>query len=256
MESVRDLFAPLPARYDLLAEILSFRQNARWRNLMVSRVPATVDGLILDVAAGTAGVTLALARRAPAARVTGIDLTPQMLAEGARRVAAEGATLAWASGGGAQSPSASGHGDGSRVALACGTAERLPFGSATFDALTFTYLLRYVPDPAATLAELARVVKPGGVIASLEFCVPSGPLWWPSWWAYTRLVLPTAGMLTGGPAWWRVGRFLGPNISAHYRKYPVDWTVSAWQKAGMTDVRTRIMSLGGGLVMWGTRASG
>lgn len=236
MESVRDLFAPLPARYDLLAEILSFKQNARWRNLMVSRVPAAVDGLILDVAAGTAGVTLALARRAPAARVTGIDLTPQMLAEGARRVAAEGS--------------------GSRVALACATADRLPFDSATFDALTFTYLLRYVPDPAATLAELARVVKPGGVIASLEFCVPSGPLWWPSWWAYTRLVLPTAGMLTGGPAWWRVGRFLGPNISAHYRKYPVDWTVSAWQEAGMTDVRTRIMSLGGGLVMWGTRAGG
>jgi demethylmenaquinone methyltransferase/2-methoxy-6-polyprenyl-1,4-benzoquinol methylase len=236
MESVRDLFAPLPARYDLLAEILSFNQNARWRNLMVSRVPTAVDGLILDVAAGTAGVTLALARRAPAARVTGIDLTPQMLAEGARRVAAEGS--------------------GSRVALACGTADRLPFDSATFDALTFTYLLRYVPDPAATLAELARVVKPGGVIASLEFCVPSGPLWWPSWWAYTRLVLPAAGMLTGGPAWWRVGRFLGPNISAHYRKYPVDWTVSAWREAGMTDVQTRIMSLGGGLVMWGTRAGG
>jgi demethylmenaquinone methyltransferase/2-methoxy-6-polyprenyl-1,4-benzoquinol methylase len=201
---------------------------------MVSRVPTGVTGLILDVAAGTAGVTLALARRAPAARVIGIDLTPQMLAEGARRVAADGA--------------------GARVALACGTAERLPFGSATFDALTFTYLLRYVPDPAATLAELARVLKPGGVMASLEFCVPASPLWWPSWWAYTRLVLPAAGMLTGGPAWWRVGRFLGPNISAHYRKYPVDWTVSAWEKAGMTDVRTRTMSLGGGLVMWGTRA--
>jgi demethylmenaquinone methyltransferase / 2-methoxy-6-polyprenyl-1,4-benzoquinol methylase len=234
MESVRDLFAPLPARYDRLTEVLSFYQNARWRSSMVSRVPATATGHILDVAAGTAGVTLALARRAPSARVTGIDLTPQMLAEGARRVATDGV--------------------GSRVALACGTAERLPFASATFDALTFTYLLRYVSDPAATLAELARVLKPGGVMASLEFSVPTGPMWWPSWWAYTRLWLPAAGMLTGGPAWWRVGRFLGPNISAHYRKYPVDWTVSAWQKAGMTDVRTRIMSLGGGLVMWGTRA--
>ncbi len=241
MESVRDLFAPLPTRYDQLAEVLSFSQNRRWRDLMVSRVPAEVNGLILDVAAGTAGVTLALARRAPSARVAAIDLTPQMLAEGARRITAESA--------------------GSRVALTCGTAERLPFDSATFDALTFTYLLRYVSDPAATLAELARVLKPGGVMASLEFCVPSGPpwwraLWWPSWWAYTRLVLPAAGMLTGGPAWWRVGRFLGPSISAHYRKYPVDWTVSAWERAGMTDVRTRVMSLGGGLVMWGTRAGG
>jgi demethylmenaquinone methyltransferase/2-methoxy-6-polyprenyl-1,4-benzoquinol methylase len=234
----RDLFAPLPARYDLLAEVLSFGQNGRWRDLMVSRLPADAGGpggVILDVAAGTAGVTLALARRAPSARVVGADLTPEMLREGSRRVAAAGVT--------------------DRVRLVAGRGEQLPFPAATFDALTFTYLLRYVDDPAATLAELARVLKPGGVMASLEFCVPSGPLWWPSWWAYTRLALPAGGFLTGGPSWWRVGRFLGPNISAHYRRYPVDWTVSAWEKAGLTGVHARTMSLGGGLVMWGTRAN-
>jgi demethylmenaquinone methyltransferase / 2-methoxy-6-polyprenyl-1,4-benzoquinol methylase len=230
----RSLFAPLPARYDRLAEILSFYQNGRWRSSMVSRVlPA--DGLILDVAAGTAGVTLALAR-ASAAHVVGVDLTAEMLREGRRRVLAAGLP--------------------GRVGLVAGRGEQLPVPSGSVDALTFTYLLRYVSDPAATLAELARVLKPGGVMASLEFCVPSGPLWWPSWWAYTRTVLPVAGLLTGGPAWWRVGRFLGPNISAHYRRYPVDWTVAAWEKAGMTDVRTQVMSLGGGLIMWGTRAGG
>ncbi|MBV9446085.1 MAG: class I SAM-dependent methyltransferase [Streptosporangiaceae bacterium] len=230
----RDLFAPLPARYDLLAEALSFRQNGRWRDFMVSRLPQ-VDGAVLDVAAGTAGVTLALARRLPSARVVGADLTPEMLREGARRVAAAGV--------------------GSRVKLVAGRGEQLPFPSGTFEALTFTYLLRYVADPAATLAELARVLKPGGVMASLEFAVPSGLLW-PSWWAYTRLILPVGGLATGGPAWWRVGRFLGPNISGHYRRYPIDWTVSAWEKAGMTNVQTRVMSLGGGLIMWGTRAHG
>ncbi len=231
----RDLFAPLPARYDLLTEVLSFYQNGRWRDFMVSRLP-TVDGVAGDVAAGTAGVTLSLARRMPSAHVVGVDLTQEMLREGGRRVAAAGL--------------------GSRVSLTAGRAEQLPFRPGTFDALTFTYLLRYVADPAATLAELARVLKPGGVMASLEFAVPAGPLWWPSWWAYTRLVLPVGGLLTGGPAWWRVGRFLGPNISAHYRRYPIDWTVSAWEKAGMTDVRTRVMSLGGGLIMWGTRDGG
>ncbi|HEX6520673.1 MAG TPA: class I SAM-dependent methyltransferase [Streptosporangiaceae bacterium] len=231
----RDLFAPLPARYDLLAEALSFRQNGRWRDFMVSRLPKG-DGVVLDVAAGTAGVTLALARRLPSARVVGADLTPEMLREGARRVAAADV--------------------GSRVRLVAGRGEQLPFPSGTFEALTFTYLLRYVADPAATLAELARVLKPGGVMASLEFAVPSGPLWWPSWWAYTRLILPVGGLATGGPAWWRVGRFLGPNISEHYRRYPIDWTVSAWEKAGMTNVQTRVMSLGGGLIMWGTRAHG
>jgi demethylmenaquinone methyltransferase / 2-methoxy-6-polyprenyl-1,4-benzoquinol methylase len=226
----RGLFAPLPVRYDRLAEDLSFYQNGRWRSFLVSRIPPSA-GVIADIAAGTAGVTLAHARRG-AGHVIGVDLTLEMLREGRRRVAAVPA---------------------GRVALVAGRAEQLPLPSACADALTFTYLLRYVADPAATLAELTRVLKPGGVMASLEFAVPTGACW-PAWWAYTRMVLPAAGLLLGGPAWWRVGRFLGPSISGHYRKYPVDWTVAAWERAGMRDVRVRVMSLGGGLIMWGTRA--
>ncbi len=263
----RDLFAPLPARYDLLAEILSFGQNGRWRSAMVDRVlPA--DGVILDVASGTAGVALQLAARGGSAgnaadeghrevadgtrgaaggspgsaadrrqrgvRVVGVDLTEEMLRQGHRRVAAAGRA--------------------GQVGLVVGRAEQLPFPGGYFDALTFTYLLRYVRDPQATLAELARVLRPGGTMASLEFCVPEGAWWHPAWWAYTRLALPAGGFLLGGREWFRVGRFLGPNISAHYRRYPVSWTVQAWQKAGFTDVGARVMSLGGGLVMWGTRA--
>jgi demethylmenaquinone methyltransferase / 2-methoxy-6-polyprenyl-1,4-benzoquinol methylase len=238
----RDLFDGLPARYDRLAELLSFGQNGQWRAEMVGRVvgvPGGVpaDGVILDVASGTAGVALQLAARTAGehgqARVVGVDLTEKMLRQGKRRVAAA---------------------DGAdRITLMAGRAEQLPFPDASFDALTFTYLLRYVRDPQATLAELARVLKPGGVMASLEFCVPTGPFWHPAWWAYTRMVLPAGGLLLGGREWYRVGRFLGPNISAHYRRYPVAWTVGAWEKAGLTDVGTRVMSLGGGLVMWGTR---
>jgi len=188
--------------------------------------------VILDVASGTAGVALQLAERT-GARVVGVDLTEPMLREGKRRVAAAGRR--------------------DRIALAVGRGERLPLPDASVDALTFTYLLRYVEDPQATLTELARVLKPGGTMASLEFCVPTGALWHPAWVAYTRLVLPAGGWVLGGREWFRVGRFLGPNISAHYRRYPVDWTVAAWEKAGLTDVGTRIMSLGGGLVMWGKR---
>jgi demethylmenaquinone methyltransferase/2-methoxy-6-polyprenyl-1,4-benzoquinol methylase len=228
----RELFAPLPARYDRLAELLSFGQNGRWRAAMVGRVlPA--DGVVLDVASGTAGVALQLAARSQA-RIVGVDLTEQMLRQGLRRVAAAGM--------------------GHRIALVAGRAERLPFPDGHFDALTFTYLLRYVKDPRATLAELARVLKPGGTMASLEFCVPAGAVWHPAWWAYTRIALPAGGLLLGGREWLRVGRFLGPNISGHYRRYPIAWTVRAWEEAGMTDVGTRVMSLGGGLVMWGTRA--
>jgi demethylmenaquinone methyltransferase/2-methoxy-6-polyprenyl-1,4-benzoquinol methylase len=234
----RNLFAPLPARYDRLAEILSFGQNGQWRSAMVGRVlPAS--GVILDVASGTAGVALQLAARSggeSGVRIVGVDLTEEMLRLGRRRVAAAGMT--------------------DRVGLVAGRAEKLPFPDAYFDALTFTYLLRYVSDPQATLNELARVVKPGGIVASLEFCVPAGAFWRSAWWAYTRLLLPAGGLLLGGREWLEVGRFLGPNISAHYRRYPVAWTVDAWQKAGLIEVGTRVMSLGGGLVMWGRRADG
>ena len=129
----------------------------------------------------------------------------------------------------------------------------MPFPDRTFDALTFTYLLRYVDDPKETLRELFRVVKPGGTVASLEFFVPPHRSWRALWWLYTRLVLPVGGLITGGAEWFRVGRFLGPNISGHYRRYPLSWTVQAWREVGFEDVGVRVMSLGGGLVMWGTR---
>ena len=229
------LFAPLPQRYDQLAEILSFGQNGRWRRAMISRIAPVPGQAVLDVASGTAGVALQIAARTGAS-VVGVDLTEQMLRQGQRNVAGAGLS--------------------DRIRLTAGRAEQLPFADATFDALTFTYLLRYVLDPQATLTELARVVKPGGQVASLEFLVPPSRFWRPWWWLYTRLLLPAGGLVTGGREWYEVGRFLGPNISGHYRRYPISWTVEAWRKAGFTDVGVRVMSLGGGLVMWGTRAGG
>jgi demethylmenaquinone methyltransferase / 2-methoxy-6-polyprenyl-1,4-benzoquinol methylase len=229
------LFAPLPERYDLLAEVLSLGQNGRWRGAMVDQIVPTAPTRVLDVATGTAGVAMQLAART-AGSVVGADLTLGMLQGGRRRLSAAGLT--------------------DRIPLAAGRAEQLPFPDASFDALTFTYLLRYVDDPLATLTELARVVKPGGQVASLEFLAPPNAFWRAAWWCYTRLVLPVAGWLTGGPEWWRVGRFLGPNIADHYRRYPVDWTVAAWETAGFGDVGVRRMSLGGGLVMWGRKRGG
>ncbi|MEY2401334.1 MAG: demethylmenaquinone methyltransferase / 2-methoxy-6-polyprenyl,4-benzoquinol methylase [Ilumatobacteraceae bacterium] len=228
----RRLFAPLAGRYDRLAEILSMGQNRRWRTAMVEHITGANSQLVLDVACGPARVSRALAE-ATNAYVVGLDLSDSMLSQGKANVAAAGLQ--------------------DRIGLALGRGEELPFADATFDALTFTYLLRYVTDPAATLAELARVVKPGGSIASLEFAVPTAPWWRIAWWCYTRIVLPIAGFITGGRAWFRVGRFLGPSISTHYREYPVDWTITAWNAAGVGEVGTRRMSLGGGLIMWGRR---
>ncbi len=228
----RELFRGLPRRYDALAELLSFGQNGRWRRAMVGQIVPASPCRVLDVAAGTAGVSIQLAQRTPA-HVVGIDLTEAMLREGKRRVAAAPA--------------------GERVDLVGGRAEQLPFADNTFDGLTFTYLLRYVADPGATLQELVRVLQPGAPIASLEFLVPRNRFWHFWWWLYTRLVLPLAGGLAGRD-WFEVGRFLGPSISKHYRRYPIDWTIAAWRAAGITDVGFREMSLGGGLVMWGKNA--
>ena len=227
------LFAPLPERYDRLADVLSMGQNARWRREMVDHVVPARPRTVLDVASGTAGVALQLADRTTA-RIVGVDLTIDMLGRGQRNVAEAGRA--------------------DRVQLVAGRAEELPFRDAQFDALTFTYLLRYVDDPRATLSELARVVKPGGAVASLEFLVPPNRFWRVWWWLYTRLVLPAAGWLTGGRAWFEVGRFLGPSISRHYHRHPVASTVDDWRGAGFEHVGVRMMSLGGGLVMWGTRA--
>jgi demethylmenaquinone methyltransferase/2-methoxy-6-polyprenyl-1,4-benzoquinol methylase len=143
---------------------------------------------------------------------------------------------------------------GPSVELVQGEAERLPFDDGAFDALTFTYLLRYVDDPAATMRELARVVRPGGRIAMLEFHVPRG-LWYPLWVIYTRLGLPVLGRLVSRE-WYDVGRFLGPSISGFWRRYPLDSVVSMWRAAGIGSVEARVMSVGGGVVMWGVRDGG
>ncbi len=226
------LFRHLPRRYDLLAEVLSFGQNARWRGELVKHVAGAEPRRVLDVATGTAGVAVAIAR-STSAHVTGVDVSDEMLEIGRGRVAAAGLE--------------------SHIELQSARAESLPFADGAFDAISFTYVLRYVSDPPATLGELARALRPGGVMAGLDFYVPPSLPAHAAWWLYTRAVLPVAGFVLGGQAWWDVGRFLGPNISDHYRRWPLERLLDAWDAAGMEGVEYRQMSLGGGIVMWGTK---
>lgn len=228
----RRLFSPLPARYDLLGWILSFGQDRRWRSAAARKLSTGTGDMVLDVATGPAGVAFAIQRRT-GSRVVGVDLNEPMLQRAASNVARRA--------------------KGGQVTLAAARGEELPFRDETFDGLCFSYLMRYVSDPAATIAELARVVRPGGVVTSFEFHVPESPLWWPLWWFYTRLLLPLGGAALGGRPWYEVGRFLGPSISEHYRRYPLDWTLRAWRDAGLVNVSSSKMSLGGGVVIWGWR---
>ncbi|HEX2291844.1 MAG TPA: class I SAM-dependent methyltransferase [Gaiellaceae bacterium] len=227
-EQALDLFAPLGPTYDRYASLLSFGQDPRWRRFLVSRVDVGPEGTVLDVATGTAAVAIELSRRT-GCRVVGLDQSGEMLAAGRRRV--EDAGL------------------GGRIELVRGEAERLPFEDASFDALTFTYLLRYVEDPQATMRELARVVRPGGTVAMLEFGLPRG-LARPAWELWVRLGLPAAGALIS-PGWRQVGSFLGPSIREFHRRHDLP---ALWRGAGIDDVRERRLSLGGGVVLWGRRA--
>lgn len=225
----QSLFAPLGPTYDRYASLLSFGQDPRWRRFLVSRIPETATH-VLDVACGTAAVSIELARRVPARSVIGVDQSTDMLAAGEARVAA--ADLA------------------ERIELREGRAESLSFGDGVFDALTFTYLLRYVDDPRATMAELARVVRPGGVVAMLEFAVPRGP-WRPLWELYVRVGLPAAGAVAGS-GWREVGGFLGGSIRDFYARVPEPALLELWREAGIGEIRARRLSLGGAVVVWGT----
>jgi demethylmenaquinone methyltransferase/2-methoxy-6-polyprenyl-1,4-benzoquinol methylase len=230
-EETLRLFSGLPRRYDLAGALLSFGQDPRWRHAMVARVDASPGDRVLDVATGTGMVATELVRRY-GCRVVGLDQSAEMLS-GAQAKLDAAPPLA------------------DRIELVRGEAESLPFDDGEFDHLTFTYLLRYVDDPAATLRELARVVRPGGRIASLEFMLPPNRLARSLWWVYTRGFMPVLGRLISRD-WYEVGRFLGPSISELYGRLPLESQLELWRAAGIRDAGARVMSLGGGVVIWGT----
>jgi demethylmenaquinone methyltransferase/2-methoxy-6-polyprenyl-1,4-benzoquinol methylase len=220
----RELFAPLGPSYDRVGAVLSLGQDPRWRRFLVSRLP-TDGGHVIDVATGTGLVAAALLRRG--FHVTGLDQSAEMLAVARRRL-------------------------GSRAVLVEASAESLPFRDESFDHLTFTYLLRYVDDPGATLAELTRVVRPGGTVVSLEFGVPGGPAR-PLWDLYVGLGLPLAGRILRN-GWDDVGGFLGGSIRGFWARYPLERQRGLWRAAGLRNLEVRRLSLGGAVVIWGTKS--
>jgi len=222
------LFAPLGPTYERCATLLSFGQDPRWRRFLVSRADVDRRSRVLDVATGTGLVARALVERYGCS-VVGVDQSAGMLAEAQSRA-------------------------NGNIEFVEASAETLPFEDGAFDALTFTYLLRYVADPAATLRELARVVRAGGVVAGLEFGVPGGG-WRLPWELYVRAGLPAAGAVLGR-GWREAGSFLGGSIRGFNEDWPQERLHEAWRAAAIDDVRSRRLSLGGGIVTWGRRCQG
>jgi ubiquinone/menaquinone biosynthesis methyltransferase len=220
------IFTGIARSYDRAGALFSFGQDPRWRHALVDAVGADPDDVVLDVATGTGLVAVELAQRYHCT-VVGLDRSADMLGAAARR-------------------------NGHIAGLVNARAERLPFADASFDHVTFTYLLRYVDDPAAVVRELARVLKPGGRLAALEFGVPSSPIAFALWRLYTRVVMPVGGLLFSRK-WHEVNAFLGPSIERFYRAHPQRQVERYWHDAGLAGVASRRMSLGGGIVMSATK---
>ncbi len=234
MSSVRkrhavELFRGLPGHYDRVGAVMSFGQDPRWRRALVDAIAPRSGMRILDVATGTGMVAFALAERG--ATVVGLDQSEAML--GGAQVRLQGTPQL-----------------ADRLSFMLGEAEALPFADGEFDALSFTYLLRYVDDPAATMRELARVIKPGGRIAMVEFGVPGDPTLRGLWRIHTRAGLPLLGRAVSRD-WYDVGRFLGPNIEQFHAAYAD--LPALWRGAGIAEAHQRDMSFGAGIVVMGVR---
>jgi len=178
---IRDNFDAIASRYDLTNRVLSLGIDLHWRRVAVRQLRGMPDdGTVLDLACGTCDLALEVLRQRPKARVVGADLSRVMLGLARRKVA--------------QRP----------VSLVNAPAEALPFGDASFDAVTIAFGIRNVPDFRAGLNEMLRVLRPGGRACILEFSTPPSKLWWKAYNYYFFNVLPRiGGMITGREAAYR-----------------------------------------------------
>jgi len=220
-DRIAGMFDAIAPRYDLLNRLLSAGIDRRWRTHAIRSLRLTGRETLVDVATGTADVALE-ARRAGAtgaARVIGIDFAGAMLSLGLQKVRAAG--------------------EDRRIRLVRGDAMRLPVPSASADAVTISFGIRNVQQPELACREMARVLRPGGRLAILEFGVPRIPgvsalyLW------YFRQVLPRIGRMISGHS----GAYTYLPASVGTFPPPAEF-MTILRKSGFEDVRAVPLTLG------------
>ena len=169
---VREMFTRLAWRYDLVNDVMSFGLHRIWKRQTVRTALDGAGGRVLDICCGTGDLCF-LAAKMGARRVTGLDFTLPMLTVARRRK-------------GEKQP---------RVEFAEGDALRLPFPVGSFDAITVAYGLRNVADPAAALAEMLRVLAPGGRAVILDFGKPDNRVAASVYGAFLHTMMPAVGWL-------------------------------------------------------------
>lgn len=209
---VQAMFDRVAPRYDLANAALSFGQDAHWRRV-TAQAARPADGAVLDVAAGPGNVAVELVRQG-AAEVVALDLSFNMLAEGARR----------------------GH---ERITWVNGDAQALPFPDASFDAVTISFGLRNIPDPQLALREFARVTRPGGRVVVCEFANPTAPPFRALYRRYLVGALPRLARVvsSSAPAY----RYLAESILA----WPDRASIASWiVGAGYQEVMVKDLAFG------------
>ncbi|MBV5339679.1 MAG: bifunctional demethylmenaquinone methyltransferase/2-methoxy-6-polyprenyl-1,4-benzoquinol methylase UbiE [Deltaproteobacteria bacterium] len=175
-EKIQQMFGAIAPRYDFLNRLLSFGIDRRWRTKAVRLLKYREGSRILDVATGTGDVALEIALRTPdSVKITGADFCKEMVDLGAVKVAA--------------SPYAA------RIDLKVAACEDLPFANETFDSVTIAFGIRNVVDRRLGLAEMWRVMRPGGRVIILEFSTPRSLLFRQLYYFYFRRLLPVVGGL-------------------------------------------------------------
>jgi demethylmenaquinone methyltransferase/2-methoxy-6-polyprenyl-1,4-benzoquinol methylase len=219
--AIERMFSAIAPRYDLLNRLLSAGRDRIWRREAIRETRLPLDGRLLDICTGTADMALEAARQFPAATIAGVDFSRPMIELG--RTKAAGARAA------------------ERVHLAVAPAEALPFSAEAFDAVTVAFGLRNVPDRRQALAEMHRVLKPGGRAVVLEFTIPPGRLFRGIYLWYFRRVLPA------------IGGFISRNRAAYtylpasVSEFPPPLELSAWmEETNFRSVTYRLLT--GGIV--------
>jgi len=179
---VAGMFARIARRYDLMNTLMTFGRDEQWRRMTIRAAHPRPGGRALDMATGTGRIAAGLARRG--AHVWALDLTYEMMVRGRADLAADLALRAAAR----------------RVQFIQGDALALPFADAAFDCSTSGFALRNVTDVRQALAEMCRVIRPGGRVVTLEASQPR--FWWLRWGhrAYIRFLVPLLGWLIAGDA--------------------------------------------------------
>lgn len=174
-EQVRDMFDNIAPAYDFMNRAMTLGIDKLWRRRAVKLATGAHPREILDVATGTGDLAIALARRMPEARVTGVDLSEGMLEIGRKKVEAEGLS--------------------GRVTLTTGDCLSLPFDDNTYDCVTVAYGVRNFQDLKAGYKEILRVLRPGGLMVVTELSTPTAPVVRTLYKLYTRHIIPVAGRL-------------------------------------------------------------